>query len=437
MEQFLDFLDKIDNTFWNFIGAPAIVILGLYFSYKSNWIQIIQLPQIFKRFINLLGPEKKHGRGIHPLYAFFATIGGTIGIGNIVGVATAVQIGGPGAVFWLWITALLGMIVKYSEIFLGIKYRIANDQGTYDGGPMIFLQKVFKTKFIPYLVSILLCIYGVEIYIFRIMSHSISTTWNLNKLYVTIFLLIIVLFTSKGGIKLVGRISSVIIPIFIVSFSLMSLWIFFKTRAVFPSIIYSIFKSAFTGHAAVGAFLGSSLIITISQGVRRACYSEDIGVGYASIIHSETQETDPHKQAVLGIIGILLDTFVICTLSVLLILVTGVWTDGIHEDYVVAAALEQYFPYVKIIWPIFIFLLGYSTVISYFSAGQKAAMFVSVKYGKKGYFLYAFCALIFFSFIGEERHNLMIMSITGMLLLTINLYGIFKLRNEIRFKDKR
>ena len=180
MEQFLDFLDKIDNTFWNFIGAPAIVILGLYFSYKSNWMQIIQLPQIFKRFINLLRPEKTHGRGIHPLYAFFATIGGTISIGNIVGVATAVQIGGPGAVFWLWITALLGMIVKYSEIFLGIKYRIANDQGTYDGGPMIFLQKVFKTKFIPYLVSILLCIYGVEIYIFRIMSHSISTTWNLN-----------------------------------------------------------------------------------------------------------------------------------------------------------------------------------------------------------------------------------------------------------------
>jgi alanine or glycine:cation symporter, AGCS family len=435
IEQIFSFFDLVDNFFWIFLGAPALVILGIYFSFKAKWFQVFSFPKLFKTFYGMLtkgAGDKKEG--VHPMYTFFASLGGCVGIGNVVGVCTAVQIGGPGAVFWMWLTALLGMVVKYAEIYLGVKYRVKNNKGGYEGGPMIFLQKVFKSKFIPALFCVLMCVYGVEIYMFRIMSYSISTTWHINEYIVVFVLLAATLFAGEGGVRRVGKISTVLIPLFLVLFVGMSFWIFFKNMSLMPKIFANIFISAFTGHAAIGGFIGSTFAITMSQGIRRACYTGDLGIGYAAIIHSETSEKYPQKEALAGIFSIIVDTFILCTLSVLLILVTGTWKDGIHESEVVAAALRLYFPYVDFIWPFFLFLLGYSTVIAFFAVGKKTAFFLSPKYGEKVYFWYAIFAFILFSFIGEPRHSLMIMSICGMALLILNLIGMFKLRKEISFE---
>jgi alanine or glycine:cation symporter, AGCS family len=434
LEQILNFFDLVDDFFWIFLGAPALVVLGIYFSFKAKWFQVLSFPKLFKIFYKMLTTFPDEIKiGVSPVYTFFASLGGCVGIGNVVGVCTAVQIGGPGAVFWMWLTALLGMVVKYSEIYLGVKYRIKDNKGSYEGGPMIFLQKIFKTRFIPLLFCVLMCIYGVEIYMFRIMSYSISTTWHINEYVVVAVLLVATLFAGEGGVRRVGKISTFLIPLFLVLFVGMSFWIFFKNIYLMPKVLADIFISAFTGHAAIGAFVGSSIATTMSQGVRRACYTGDLGIGYAAVIHSETKEKCPQKEALAGIFSIVIDTFILCTLSVLLILITGTWKDWIHESEVVAAALKQYFPYVDIIWPFFLFLLGYSTVIAFFAVGKKTAYFVSPKYGERVYFWYAVFAFIIFSFIGEPRHSLMIMSICGMALLILNLIGMFKLRKEISF----
>jgi len=429
----LSTIDAIDNFVWSYIGVGAILFLGLYFSYKSGWMQIKSFPKSVRLFFSFLSAPSKKAIGIPPLYAFFASIGGCIGIGNIVGVCTAVQIGGPGAVFWMWVTGLVGMIVKYAEIYLGMKYRVPNRQNSYNGGPMIYLQQVFSSSFIPKLVALLLCIYGVEIYMFRIVVHSFSATWNLDYTLMVIFMLLAIFAIGEGGIRTVGNVSSKIIPLFLILFFGMSMYVFIQNFSAIPGVIALIFKSAFNGHAALGAFAGSSLIMTISQGVRRACYTGDLGIGYASVIHAESKEKDPKKQALLGMFGIFLDTFVICSLSVLLIVVTGVWKDAIHEDQVVMAALQTYFPFIEKFFPIFIFLLGYSSLIAFFAVGRKAALFLSPKYGNKLYLIYAFCAFLAFSYIGKESDSLMIMSVTGFLLLVINLYGMFRLRNRIDF----
>jgi len=430
--QLFVFLDLVDDYFWSYLGVPALVLLGLYFSIVSGWFQIVRLPQIVRSFIVAVSSGRTASRGVSPIYTFFASIGGCVGLGNIVGVCTAVQIGGPGAVFWMWVAGLLGMLVKYAEIYLGVKFRVKNNNNSYDGGPMIYLQRAFSSRFIPYLV----CIYGVEIYMFKIISHDIVTMWNVNRYLVVFLLLALIVFAGKGGLRRVGRISSTLIPIFLVLFLGVSIWIFVQNIHLIPGLFATIFRSAFTGHAAIGGFAGGGLMLALSQGVRRACYTGDIGVGYASVIHSESSESNPQRQAALGVFGVFLDTFVVCTLSVMLILITGVWKDSINAGQVLAVALGKYLPFVQMMWPLFIFLLGYSSLISFFSVGRKAALFLFPRYGSMIYFIYAIAAFLFFAFVGTANHSLMIMSIAGMLLLFFNVIGIFKLRKEVKFSSK-
>ena len=424
----------MDAFFWDFIGVPAILLLGIFLSFKAKWFQIVDFKKITKLFFSFLyNPAPQEKRGLHPLKVFFASLGGCIGIGNTVVVCTAIQVGGPGAVFWMWVAAFIGMIVKYSEVYLGIKYRIKNNDNSYDGGPMYFLQKATSNPWVPRIVCVLLCIYGVDMYLFRIVTETMVDMWGLNHFVVVLSLLGIVIYTTRRGIEGVSTIASIIIPVFLLIFSSVSIVILIKNIAYLPGVIKLILKSAFTGHAAVGAFTGSGLLITMSQGMKRACYSSDIGIGYASVINSETDEDSPSKQAALSIFGIFIDTFVVCTMSVFLILITGLWHQGIHEGQIIALAIESHISFIAILWPLFIFLLGYSNMIAIFSVGEKAARFLSPRHGEKLYLAYAIPVFILFSFIGNKQQLLTIMSMTGILLLLINLWGILKLYKNISF----
>ena len=195
MDAIVTYLDLLENSLWTYCGVPLVVFLGLYFSYKSNFFQIRQLPTVFKIFFGFFRArnDDSHG-GVSPLKAFFAAVGGCVGIGNIVGICTAVQMGGPGALFWIWMTAFAGMIIKYSEVYLGLRYRESNGKGGYNGGPMYFLPKAFKSKWIPNLVCVLLCIYGVEVYQFSVITTSVSTNLGINNYLVMTVLLLLVIF---------------------------------------------------------------------------------------------------------------------------------------------------------------------------------------------------------------------------------------------------
>src|ERR1700733_8503343 len=171
------FLSTIDEIFWGYFAFLLIMVFGLFLSWRSGFFQIRALPYICKTFFQFLGTTHQGERGLHPLKAFFASTGGMIGIGNVVGIVTAIQIGGPGALVWVWIAGIIGAIVKYCEIYLGFKFRVENQEGGYDGGPMYFLRKAFKSPVFPLAVAFLLCIYGVEIYQFSVLTESISSNW--------------------------------------------------------------------------------------------------------------------------------------------------------------------------------------------------------------------------------------------------------------------
>ncbi|MCB1181336.1 MAG: amino acid carrier protein [Chlamydiia bacterium] len=433
-DDIFNFLSHIDELFWSYFAFILIIVLGSILTIKNKFFQLLRIPQIGKTFFTMAkhGGEEK-GRGVHPLKAFFASVGGMVGIGNVVGVITAINLGGPGALFWLWIAGLIGAIVKYSEIYLGLKYRQPNDHGGYDGGPMFFLKKAFKSPLFPTLVAILLCIYGVEIYQFTVATESVINNWPISRPLFIALILGLVLYGGAGGVKRIGSICSWLMPVFISVYLLMALWVIFSKITFLPSVLFTVFKSAFTGHAAVGGFVGSSMILAIQHGVARAAYSSDIGIGYDSILQSESNTIHPQRQACLAIIGVGIDSL-ICTVSMLVVLLTDVWTNtaNLPASLLIQEALSKFFPYMYIFIPLFLIISMYTTVIAYLVVGLKCAHYLFPNYGRKFYFVYATFSLIFFSFFDPSR-ALIVMSIAGAMLLIINLLGIFRLRNEITF----
>lgn len=426
-------LSTFDNLLWTFLAVPAVLAVGFLLSARSNFAQIFHLPQLLRTFGGFLSFSKKNNiDGVHPLKSFFNCVGGFTGIGNVVAICTAVQIGGPGALFWIWITALIGMIVKYSEVFLGVHFRVSCPKGFHKGGPMVFLRHVFKNSWVPKLVCVLLCIYSVEIYQFSVMANNISINFHVSKASVVLVLLALVLFTCLGGVQRVGKISFTMIPLLFLSYLAMCLWVLVLNITLIPDVLVTIFSSAFTGHAAAGAFAGSGVMLTVSQGISRGCYAGDVGVGYSSILHSESSETQPEKQALLSVIDIFIDSFIVCTTSIVLVLVTGVWNQPIDASILIQTALSQYFPYMELFMPIFLFFMGYTAINAYFCTGIRCAEYLSPTMGKWLYFAYGSLALPFFCSV-ESAKALMVISIAGGILLLINLYGIYALRRHIRF----
>lgn len=429
-------LSQVEEFFWGYVAFVLIISLGIFLSIRFRFFQIAQLPQFFKTFFECLKKKSDGERGIHPLKAFFASTGGMIGIGNVVGVATAVQIGGPGALFWLWVAGMIGSVVKYCEIYLGFKYRVENSSGGYDGGPMFFLKHAFKSPLIPIAVSLLLCIYGVEIYQFSVITESVKSNWHVPSLAVLTLLLGAIFWAVKGGVRRIGQICSFFVPLFLLLYIGMGTYVIASQAANIPAMMATVLRSAFTGHSAVGGFIGSSFILAVQQGIARAAYSADIGVGYDSIIQSESNTKYPIRQAHLAILGVFIDNL-ICTFSILIVLLSGVWKvfgPSFDGSRLVQAAFSHYFPFMHIFLPLFYIFTGYTTIIAYLCIGLKCAKHLSPKFGEIVYLIYGMGAFIFFSFM-PQRHALLIMSISGALLLIINLLGIYRLRKEIAFRE--
>lgn len=424
-------LDQINELIWGYVAFFMVLILGIYFSVRSRFFQIRSFGAILRGFVFFLR-EKQGGRGIHPLKVFFAAVGGCIGIGNVVGIVTAVTIGGPGALFWAWIGGLAGMVIQYAEVYLGMKYRRKNSKGSFDGGPMYFLPLAYKGKWIAPLISFLLCIYGVEIFMFNVMTDSIATNWNLSEYWVAGGLLVAILIVASGGINRVGKVCSALIPLFIVLYVFMAIWVISHHITELPAVFRSIFEGAFTAQAAKGGFAGSTVMMAISMGLSRGAYSGDIGVGYTSVLYAESGTEKIQKQASMTIIGIFLDTFVICTLSILVVLTTGYWQSDTDVALMVQEALGLHFPYMHIFMPTFLFLLGFTTILAYFVVGVKCSQFISKKWGPILYYIYAIIALPLFAFV-EPSEAFVIMSLAGAFLLIFNLTGIFLLRKQVHF----
>lgn len=426
-------MEILDDSLWSYAAVPFICLFGIYATYKTGAIQLKKIKQLKQLLVACYYEEcGDHERGINPLHAFYITLGGCVGIANVVAVCSAIKVGGPGALFWMWVAAFFGMMVKYSEVYLGVKHRIPNDYNSYDGGPMYYFKKAFNSGIPSIIFAILLAIYGVEVYMFKVVTDSFVINWGIPNAIAIAILLGLILAVVSGGSKRVGKVSSYIMPVFLAIYCLMGTWVILMNIYKIPSVLYLVCKSAFTGHAAIGGFGGSSAILAISQGAKRACYTGDIGVGYAGVVCAETNDGNYKKQANLTIVGIFLDTFVICTMSVLIVLATDVWTMGLPESEWVKYALSMYFPGMNIFMPTLIFLLGFSSLIAFFHVGLKCMSYLSPSYGRIIYYIYATTAFICFSFVDQTK-AMLVMSLSGVVMLLLNMYVISKLYDKVEF----
>lgn len=432
----IEILNIVDSFLWSYVGFTLVITFGFYFSIKTKFYQFHTLanPGATLRALT----ESTGAIGVTPLKLYFASVGGMVGLGNVVAVMSALLVGGPGSLFWLWVASIFGMLVKYSETYLGIKYRIPNQNGGYDGGPMYYLREAFKeTKFFailfPVMASVLLMIYGVEIYQFVVISDVLSSTFVVNRWVVVFVLLALVLYGGFGGIPRLAEICSRLIPAFLLFYIVLCLWVIVSHASELIPTLLLVVKSAFVGHAPVGGFVGSTFLLASQLGTARAVYSGDIAIGFDSIIQSESKVLRPEDQARLAIFAGATDSL-ICTMSIFVVLITGVWyADPIPPDSeCIAAALALHIPYADIFMAGLLFLTGYTTLIAYLAVGTKASRFLFPKYGKSIYFVCAVSAFVAFSYL-DQSTALLVMSLSGAILMQINLIGIWRLRREVKF----
>jgi len=301
---------------------------------------------------------------------------------------------------------------------------------------MYFVAKAFpKFKALPYITALLMAIYSIEFYSFNIIKDSFVSNFHVNPTIFALTMIISIFYAIRGGIERVGRINTVILPIFVVLYLGMTAYILTQCSDQILPLLKTIFYSAWNGHAAATGFAGATMLIALSRGASAAAFSGDIGVGYNSLIHIETQSTKPAQQASLALMSIFLDTILICSTTMVLVLITGVWKTNADSALLVQNALSLHFPYMEYFMPFMIFILGYSTIISYLLSGLPTAEFLAPKNGKKIFFVIAALSFFFFSFFKAE-YAFAITSLAGGLLLYIHIAAIYRLRHEVQYDLK-
>lgn len=319
-------LSAIDSFIW---GAPLLILLsgtGLYLTLRLGFIQIRYLP----RALGYLFKKDKGGKGDVSSFAALCTaLAATIGTGNIVGVATAVQAGGSGAIFWMWLVALLGMATKYAECLLAVKYRVRDKNGFMAGGPMYYIERGLGIKWLAKLFAL----FGVMVAFFGIgtfpqvnaITHAMQDTFNIPVLVTAIIVTLLVGLIILGGVKRIATASSVIVPFMAILYVTTSLVIILLNIEKVPDAISLIIYSAFDPQAALGGAVGFTVMKAIQSGVARGIFSNESGLGSAPIAAAAAQTREPVRQGLISMTGTFLDTIIVCTMTGIVLVLTGAW----------------------------------------------------------------------------------------------------------------
>lgn len=339
MEQFMAINEAINGFVWGPIMLVLLIGTGLYLSIRSGFIQFRYLGYAMKHTIGgLFGGNQRtsEGENISPFQAVATALASTVGTGNIVGVATAIATGGPGAVFWMWISALLGMMTKFSEVTLAVKYRETGTDGQYRGGPMYYMKNGVGAKY-PGLGKVLAVFFSIfaAFACFGIgnmtqsnsIASTLNTTFHVPTSITGIVLCVIVAAVVLGGLKNISRVTEMLVPFMAVFYVVFGLIIVLVHAKEIGPVFADIFAGAFNPSSVLGGGAGVTIMMAVRMGMARGVFSNEAGLGSAPIVHAATSEKVPVKQGLWGIMEVFIDTIVICTLTSLIIL-TAVYPAG-------------------------------------------------------------------------------------------------------------
>lgn len=437
MQAVMDIIIKISNWIW---GIPMLVILlggGIILSINLGFFQFKYFGFIMKQTFGKIFEKKQEGEGtVTAFQAATAALASTIGASNIVGVPVAIAFGGPGAVFWMWMTALIGSASKFSEIVLGIKYREKNELGEYVGGPMYYLRKGLKSPFLGGLFAFCLMVELIP----SVATQTVSVVQTAETIgipsWVTgLVVAAIVGIVVYGGIKRIAQVTEKMVPFMALLYLIGATVIVILNIGNLPRVIALIFKNAFTPAAAAGGFAGAGVAQALRWGIARGSYSNEAGMGTAPMAHCTAITDHPVRQAMWGVFEVVVDTLIVCTMTALLVLTTGLYEQVPASQAASIPALAFQGLFGKAlgggIVTISILLFVLSTIIVVVFYGEKQAEYLfGTKFSKIMRFVYLLAI-----FLGAYGGIEFLYNFLDILLATIiipNMAGLLLMRKEVR-----
>jgi AGCS family alanine or glycine:cation symporter len=353
-----------------------LVGTGLYLTVILKGMQFRALPHALRLIFH---KDHGHAGDISHFAALMTALAATVGIGNIVGVATAITLGGPGAVFWMWMTGLVGMATKYSEAVLAVKYREKGPHGMR-GGPMYYLANGAGLPKLGWLFAFFtaLATFGIgNMTQANATAKILESTFHIDPLVTGLVLMVLTGLVILGGIKSIGRFSSLLVPIMILGYVGGGLWVLALNISEIPHAFLLIFDHAFSGSAATGGFAGATLAAAMRYGIARGVFSNESGLGSAPIAAAAARTQDPVKQALVSMTQTFIDTLVVCTMTALVILTSTAWTQGVSASELTSVSFAQTLGQSgAVLVAIATALFAYSTLIGWNYYGEKAIEYI-------------------------------------------------------------
>ena len=441
----------------NVLSITMLVLLisaGLFLTVRTKFFQFRRFGYIFKHTLGSLfnkSLHKKDNTTVSPFQAVTTALAGTIGTGSIAGVATALVLGGPGAIFWMWVSALVGMVTKYSEIVLAVKYRERNEKGAWLGGPMYYIERGLKQKWLAVVFAVfamIACIGTGN----ATQSNSISGILNSNfkvPLWITgLILAVLVGCVIIGGVKRIATINEKLVPVMAVFFILSSFTALIINFKLIPNALGLIFKEAFNFRSAFGGAAGYGILTAMRYGVGRGVFTNEAGLGSAPIAHSAANTDDPVKQALWGVFEVFITTIIICSVSAIIILTSNVYMDAfnggtapsVNGASLSGAALNEALPHFgSIVIMVSTVFFALSTILGWAYYGEVCASYIFKKHPILAVYVYRviYVLFVFIGAVAEINTVWLIADCFNALMALPNLIALIALSGLVIKETKR
>ena len=374
-----DLVLKVNDVLTGSVLIIALVGIGLLFTFKLGFIQIRGFKDGWNRtFGGLFSKKGDAGKdGMSSFQALATAIAAQVGTGNIAGAATAIAVGGPGAIFWMWISAFLGMSTIFAEAVMAQKFKQVSDDGTVPGGPVYYIRGAFKGTFGKVLAAIfaVLIIFALGFMGNAVQSNSIAASWNtafgIPKIAMGIFIAVVSLFVFTGGMKRIAKVTELIVPIMAAFYIVGSLIVIFANVTAIPAAFHDIIVGAFKPAAVAGGAMGATLKLAVQKGVARGLFSNEAGMGSTPHAHAVAKVNHPVEQGFVAMIGVFIDTFVILNLTALVIITPGSRTTGFTGAQLSQYAFSTlYGKFGEIFIAICMLFFAFSTIIGWYFFGE-------------------------------------------------------------------
>ena len=365
-------------------GWPMIVLLlgtGVVLTVVTGFVQFRYLLFALREVLGKLTQKGSEQGSVSPFQAVATALASTVGVGNIAGVATAISLGGPGALFWLWVSGVLGMCTKFAEIVIAMHYREEDSAGTMRGGAMYTLRKGLGLPWLGAVFAglVALAAFGIGNMVqANSVADSLRASFGIDTSVTGIVLAAITAAVILGGIRRIGEVTEILVPLMAIFYLAGGLFILVRFAGELPGALALVFQSAFTGAAATGGFVGATVMMALRYGIARGLFSNEAGLGSAPMVHAAARTDHPVRQGMYGIFEVFVDTILVCTTSGLVILVTNVWTDGTTGAELAGRAFSVGLPgtWGNIVVTTSLVLFAYSTLIGWSYYGETGIVYL-------------------------------------------------------------